>query len=166
MKAKEDFIINYTRRSWLRIYPAATEISSGNYNPVPLLRIGAQIIALNTQTKDDNVLSQMSYFTAGRELTPSKIGYILKPAHLIKGSQLTRERVTKTIQVRVISNEPIKIRLFGSDQDMKANSSANLSFIVRDYLEGFLIFKIGSNYKDCIPLRFLRQGYRVLVAKN
>ena len=65
-KANEQFIINYTKRSWLRIYPTATEINSGNYDIAPHLRIGAQIIALNTQTKDNYALMQMSYFTAGR----------------------------------------------------------------------------------------------------
>ena len=44
----------------------ATEFASSNYNPVPVLRIGAQIIALNTQTKDDYAWLMMSYFTAGR----------------------------------------------------------------------------------------------------
>ena len=66
MKANENFIIDYTKRSWLRIYPLATEINSGNFDIVPHLRIGAQIIALNTQTKDEFALMQMSYFTAGQ----------------------------------------------------------------------------------------------------
>ena len=39
---------------------------SNNYDPIPSLQIGAQIIALNTQTKDDQVLMLMSYFKAGR----------------------------------------------------------------------------------------------------
>ena len=49
---------------------------------------------------------------------------------------------------------------------MKMNSKSNTSFTVGDYLEGFLIFSIGEHYKDCIPLRFLKQGFRVLIAKN
>jgi len=39
---------------------------SKNYNPIPSLKIGAQIIALNTQTKDDNFFMMMSYYKAGR----------------------------------------------------------------------------------------------------
>ncbi len=35
-----------------------------------------------------------------------------------------------------------------------------------DYDESFLMFKIGQKLKDCIPVRFLRSGYRVLVGKN
>lgn len=49
---------------------------------------------------------------------------------------------------------------------MQANSNSILSFKVVDSLEAFLVFEIGEEYKDCIPLRFLRSGYRVLVAKN
>jgi hypothetical protein len=57
--------LEYTKRSFLRIYPLGTEIGSGNYNPIPGLQRGAQIIALNTQTKDDYSWLMMSYFTAG-----------------------------------------------------------------------------------------------------
>jgi hypothetical protein len=109
---------------------------------------------------------QLSYFTAGRELIPGKIGYVPKPPHLLKGSTVQRDPVIKTIHIKVFSNEAIYVKLFGSKQDMKNNAKANLSFVVRDYLEGFLIFEVGEVYKDCIPLRFLKQGYRVLVAKN
>lgn len=49
---------------------------------------------------------------------------------------------------------------------MKLNQNSNLAFTVKDYLEGFLMFKIEDKFKDCIPLRYIRKGYRVLVAKN
>jgi hypothetical protein len=55
---------------------------SNNYYPIPMLEAGTQIIALNTQTKDDNVWLLMSYFTTGREMNPRNIGYVDKPAHL------------------------------------------------------------------------------------
>ena len=29
-----------------------------------------------------------------------------------------------------------------------------------------MFFNIGDGLKECIPVRFLREGYRVLVAKN
>lgn len=45
-------IIEYSKRSWLRTYPTGAEIASDNYDPIPMLEVGAQIIALNTQTKD------------------------------------------------------------------------------------------------------------------
>jgi len=36
----------------LRVYPVGTELASGNYDPIPGLERGAQMIALNTQTRD------------------------------------------------------------------------------------------------------------------
>jgi hypothetical protein len=71
----------------------ATEISSSNYDPVPLLELGAQIIALNTQTKDNYAWLMMSYFTAGRPMLPGMIGYIPKPMHL--RSSLARKPAQK-----------------------------------------------------------------------
>jgi len=49
---------------------------------VPALKLGAQIIALNTQTKDDYAWLMRSYFTAGRQNITENIGYIEKPLHL------------------------------------------------------------------------------------
>jgi hypothetical protein len=150
----------------LRIYPLGIEIASSNYNPIPHLKNGAQIIALNTQTKDDYAWLLMSYFICGREINPSKIGYIPKPAHLLKNSVESKKNVIKVIQIKNLSTEKIGIKFFGSDRDTKSNSNATNSFNVNDYLEGFLMFEIGAKFKDCIALRFIRQGYRVLVAKN
>jgi hypothetical protein len=64
------------------VYPLGSEIASNNYNPVPSLKLGAQIIALNTQTKDDYAWLMKSYFTAGRPHLTDSIGYIEKPLHL------------------------------------------------------------------------------------
>lgn len=94
-------ILNYTKRSWLRIYPLGTEIASNNFNPVPCLKIGAQIIALNTQTKDNYAWLMMSYFTAGRQMIPGKLGYIPKPLHL--RSQVLKPAIQKMIQIKIIS---------------------------------------------------------------
>jgi hypothetical protein len=134
MKTPENVLISYTKRSWLRIYPIGTEIASSNYNPVPLLRIGAQIIALNTQTKDDYAHMMMSYFTAGREFFPAKIGYVPKPYHLRSNVNQPRERLTMMIDIKVFSNEKVSLRLFGSEQDMNNNTNASFNFNVRDYL--------------------------------
>ena len=78
--------MDYTKRSFLRIYPLGTEINSGNYNPIPALERGAQMIALNTQTKDNYAWLMMSYFTAGVTQPPEMIGYIAKPIHLRTGN--------------------------------------------------------------------------------
>ena len=57
--------IAYSRRSFMRVYPVGTEVTSKNYDPIPGLMRGAQLIALNTQTNDDYAWLMMSYFTAG-----------------------------------------------------------------------------------------------------
>jgi hypothetical protein len=49
---------------------------------------------------------------------------------------------------------------------MKINQTSQNIFKIRDHLEGFLILEVKNGHKDCIPLRFIRKGYRVLVIKN
>lgn len=75
-------IINYTKTSWLRTYPHGTEINSNNYDPAPMLAVGAQIIALNTQTKDYYAWMQRSYFCGGYNTNLPQMGYVLKPNKL------------------------------------------------------------------------------------
>ena len=77
---------------------------------------------------------QMSYFTAGKELDPVKLGYIPKPQYLIKGSQLQRPRVLKLYNIRTFYNEAININFYGSKEDMKNNSKGGFNFAVADYL--------------------------------
>jgi len=60
----------------------ASSIGSGNYDPVPALSRGAQIIALNAQTKDEYSWMMMSFFTAGSESRQTRMGYIEKPIWL------------------------------------------------------------------------------------
>lgn len=110
-KTNPDLLVRYTNRSWLRIYPLGTEIASSNYNPLPPMKIGAQIIALNTQTKDNYAWLMMSYFTAGRPMTPGQIGYIPKPLHLRKN---TAQNVQKMINIKIVSShEKVSIKFFG-----------------------------------------------------
>lgn len=44
-----------------------------------MLDVGAQIIALNTQTKDTDAWITHGYFSAGRFCEPGMKGYVLKP---------------------------------------------------------------------------------------
>lgn len=44
-----------------------------------MLKVGAQIIALNTQTKDDPAWVTHAYFCGGKFGPSSLKGYILKP---------------------------------------------------------------------------------------
>jgi hypothetical protein len=77
------------------------------------LKLGAQIIALNTQTKDDYAWLMMSYFTSGRAAVPSKMGYIQKPQHL--RTNIVRELVQKIITIKVASsNEKVAMKFYGT----------------------------------------------------
>ena len=82
LKAAPELLQKYTKSSWLRTYPLATEMSSGNYDPAPMLAVGAQIIALNTQTKDYFAWMMYGYYCGGRNSSPGLRGYVLKPKHL------------------------------------------------------------------------------------
>jgi hypothetical protein len=131
---------------------------------VPPLKVGAQIIALNTQTKDHYAWLMMSYFIAGRPLTPGSIGYIQKPLHL---RQNLPQNVQKLINIKIVStNEKVNIKFYGIEEDMKLNANSINDFQVKHFCEGFLMFQIGNKFKECIPLRFIRKGFRVLIAKN
>ena len=66
----------------MRTYPQGSEVGSGNYDPAPMLKVGAQIIALNTQTKDDYAWMTHGYFCTGRQGGPGDRGYVLKPFRL------------------------------------------------------------------------------------
>ncbi len=47
-----------------------------------MLAVGAQIIALNTQTKDDYAWMMYRYFCAGQAVNLANRGYVLKPERL------------------------------------------------------------------------------------
>jgi len=88
---------------------------SGNFDPVPALQAGAQVIALNTQNKDDYVFMMMSYFRAGRPDDPSKTGYIQKPAYLRAFKYEPKPKIYKKISFKMISeSKDIKLMLYGS----------------------------------------------------
>jgi hypothetical protein len=123
---------DYCRRSFLRIYPVATELASGNYDPIPGLARGAQIIALNTQTKDDSAWLMMSYFTAGCDRELTRKGYVEKPIWM--RSNVKRDSRLRKIEITVLSSIfDVQVRFFGTEEDLKRNEGSKLSFHVRDY---------------------------------
>lgn len=109
----------------------------------------------------------MSYFTAGRYDSPDNIGFIPKPIHL--RSNQKPPSIKKIIKIEIMSDvKSLEIKFLGSERDMKFNSKSKKAnyFETVDYDEAFLIFIINESLKECIPVRFIREGYRVLVAKN
>lgn len=68
----------HNRAHLSRIYPKGTRVDSSNYNPGPAWSVGAQMVAINYQTKLD--INTMANF--GRFRENGKSGYVLKPDYL------------------------------------------------------------------------------------
>lgn len=64
----------YTVAFLLRVYPRGTRFDSSNYDPMPFLSSGAQMVALNLQTNDIN-----QGFLIGKFIDNGRCGYVLKP---------------------------------------------------------------------------------------
>jgi phosphatidylinositol phospholipase C delta len=83
--------------SFTRTYPKGTRVDSSNYNPQPGWNIGAQVVALNYQTRDYGMRLNRAKF-----LLNGGCGYILKPRCLrVRGvSPLSYgDRMTLTVRV-------------------------------------------------------------------
>lgn len=65
-------------RMLARIYPSGTRINSSNYDPMPAWRLGAQLVALNLQTRDRFLRINEGFFSHQN----GGCGYVLKPPHL------------------------------------------------------------------------------------
>ncbi|KAG5466596.1 hypothetical protein LSCM1_00761 [Leishmania martiniquensis] len=72
-----DFTLQNTRML-SRVYPAGTRIDSSNYDPMPMWRLGCQLVALNWQTRDQNFRVNEGFFTHQN----GGCGYVLKPPYL------------------------------------------------------------------------------------
>ncbi|KPA85843.1 phosphatidylinositol-specific phospholipase-like protein [Leptomonas pyrrhocoris] len=73
--------VNFARqnsRMLARTYPLGTRIDSSNYDPMPMWRVGCQMVALNWQTRDDFLRVNEGFF--GHQ--NGGCGYVLKPPYL------------------------------------------------------------------------------------
>lgn len=73
--------VNFTRqnsRMLARTYPLGTRIDSSNYDPMPMWRLGCQMVALNWQTRDHNLRVNEGFF----DHQNGGCGYVLKPSYL------------------------------------------------------------------------------------
>ena len=55
-------LIHYHKKYFTRVYPHGLKIDSSNYNPVKPWAMGAQVVALNFQTKDTGMLLNYAWF--------------------------------------------------------------------------------------------------------
>lgn len=97
-----------------------------------MLEVGAQIIALNTQTKDDYAWLLRSYFTAGREIMEAlNIGYIDKPINL--RTKQSADSIKRVYTIRIISQDNVvSMKFFGTEADMVVNAKQTNRFEVKN----------------------------------
>ncbi len=69
--------VNMTRRHIIRTYPGAQRIASGNYNPMDGIILGAQMVALNFQTRNAPFEIYRGFFRDNGDS-----GFIRKPTFL------------------------------------------------------------------------------------
>jgi phosphatidylinositol phospholipase C, delta len=73
--------LNFTlqnSRMLARTYPLGARIDSSNYDPMPLWRLGCQMVALNWQTRDNFLRVNEGFF----DHRNGGCGYVLKPPYL------------------------------------------------------------------------------------
>lgn len=70
--------IEHNKTHLSRVYPNGVRIDSSNYDPIPAWSVGAQMIALNTQTHDiQNIINDGMFRQNGG------CGYVLKPDYML-----------------------------------------------------------------------------------
>ena len=68
----------YSRQSFIRVYPFGLRFGSSNFNPLPMMKCGAQLISLNTQNYDTNYTALKSHFFLN-----NSCGYTLKNREIL-----------------------------------------------------------------------------------
>lgn len=76
-ESPREFVMQNTRML-SRVYPAGLRVMSTNYDPMLSWRLGAQLVALNFQTRDANLSINNGFFRHQN----GNCGYVLKPAYL------------------------------------------------------------------------------------
>ena len=101
-------MIQFNLKAFTRVYPKATRINSSNYDPVLSWCHGAQVVAINYQSKDFGQLLNSSLF-----ISNGKAGYVLKPALLrnpsgvdFNSDRFKRPKLKITVQVISSSHLP------------------------------------------------------------
>ena len=96
-------IIDHSERQLNRVYPFGLRVQSGNFDPIPFWNSGFQMVALNVQTGDAYLTSNL-----GRFRSSGNCGYVLKPKAAIRRTvqeDLQSAPVKMTLKVRIISGQ-------------------------------------------------------------
>lgn len=70
-------MMHFTREQLIRVYPEGSRVSSSNYHPMHMWNCGAQMVALNYQTKDKSMQLNHAKFQEN-----GNCGYVLMPAYM------------------------------------------------------------------------------------
>lgn len=90
-----------TSRMLVRVYPKGTRIGSSNYNPTLAWSVGAQVVALNYQTWDDDLRVNDGMFSLNHGC-----GYVLKPPYM-RAPGAGKEPTPCTISITVVCGSHI-----------------------------------------------------------
>jgi phosphatidylinositol phospholipase C, delta len=84
LATKEALVMTgYSGSFMVRVYPKGTRFDSSNYDPMPLLSAGVQLVALNLQTNDIN-----QGLILGKFMDNGRCGYVLKPSYMRNSTAL------------------------------------------------------------------------------
>jgi len=88
--------MNTTRNRIVRVYPSWTKMFSGNFNPLPYIHAGCQMLAMNVQTWSRELAIVEALFRANGDAP-----YVLKPESLINSEA---EKVfAKKVTLQILS---------------------------------------------------------------
>ncbi|GAV08363.1 hypothetical protein RvY_18071 [Ramazzottius varieornatus] len=110
-------IIEHCQRQLVRVYPAATRLSSSNFNALPILEAGCQIVALNYQNLNKNTDAYNALF-----MDNGGCGYLLKPEFMrIHGWDVDLFEASRRpwmLTVRIISGQRLPKPLGSPHKDV------------------------------------------------
>ncbi|XP_038720922.1 phosphoinositide phospholipase C 2-like isoform X4 [Tripterygium wilfordii] len=108
-------IVRFTQRSFLRVYPKGTRISSSNYNPFVGWMHGAQMVAFNMQGYGKYLWIMQAMFRAN-----GGCGYVKKPDFLLNAAFDTDmiPPVKKILKVKVYMGEGWDLDFAGTHFDL------------------------------------------------
>ena len=148
---KKKLVIDYSRNSFMKIYPRGTRFDSSNCDPTKSWICGAQISALNLQsTEDDFVLLNKIFF-----LINKASGYVLKPDFLINEKAEVRcyKNPVQNLLVKLVSGLmlqnclkidgvvetdikeiAVKLEILGSYEDDDNNKAYTSDYINQNFI--------------------------------
>ena len=109
LKPSPDILISATKIRLIRAYPGGERQLSGNFNPVPALNTGIQLVALNHQTKDENLELLNCVFRENGDT-----GFALKPEILRTGTQsVPGKRISiEIIEENIPKKHSVNLKVF------------------------------------------------------